>query len=109
MASKNLIEFTDGNFDQEVLNSNLPVLIDLWASWCAPCHMISPIVEELADEYAGKLKVGKLNVDQNPNVPGRYNVRAIPTLLFFKDGKLYDQIVGVVPKSTIEEVIKRMV
>ncbi len=109
MASKNLIEFTDGNFDEEVLNSNLPVLIDLWASWCAPCHMISPIVEELADEYAGKLKVGKLNVDQNPNVPGRYNVRAIPTLLFFKDGKLYDQIVGVVPKSTIEEVIKRMV
>ena len=109
MASKNLIEFTDGNFDEEVLNSNLPVLIDLWASWCAPCHMISPIVEELADEYAGKIKVGKLNVDQNPNVPGRYNVRAIPTLLFFKDGKLYDQIVGVVPKSTIEEVIKRMV
>ncbi len=109
MASKNLIEFTDGNFDEEVLNSNLPVLIDLWASWCAPCHMISPIVEELADEYAGKLKVGKLNVDQNPNVPGRYNVRAIPTLLFFKDGKLYDQIVGVVPKSTIEEVIKRIV
>ena len=109
MASKNLMEFTDGNFDEEVLNSNLPVLIDLWASWCAPCHMISPIVEELADEYAGKLKVGKLNVDQNPNVPGRYNVRAIPTLLFFKDGKLYDQIVGVVPKSTIEEVIKRMV
>jgi len=109
MASKNLMEFTDGNFDEEVLNSNLPVLIDLWAIWCAPCHMISPIVEELADEYAGKLKVGKLNVDQNPNVPGRYNVRAIPTLLFFKDGKLYDQIVGVVPKSTIEEVIKRMV
>ncbi|MCD6255369.1 MAG: thioredoxin [Deltaproteobacteria bacterium] len=109
MASKNLIEFTDGNFDEEVLNSNLPVLIDLWASWCAPCHMISPIVEELADEYAGKIKVGKLNVDQNPNVPGRYNVRAIPTLLFFKDGKLYDQIVGVVPKSTIEEVIKRIV
>jgi len=109
MASKNLMEFTDGNFDEEVLNSNLPVLIDLWAIWCAPCHMISPIVEELADEYAGKLKVGKLNVDQNPNVPGRYNVRAIPTLLFFKDGKLYDQIVGVVPKSTIEEVIKRIV
>jgi len=109
MASKNLIEFTDGNFDEEVLNSNLPVLIDLWASWCAPCYMISPIVEELADEYAGKIKVGKLNVDQNPNVPGRYNVRAIPTLLFFKDGKLYDQIVGVVPKSTIEEVIKRIV
>ncbi len=108
MASKNMTEFTDANFEEEVLHSNLPVLIDLWAVWCAPCHMVSPIVEELADEYTGKLKVGKLNVDQNPTVPGHYNVRAIPTLLFFKDGKLYDQIVGAVPKSTLEEVIKRI-
>lgn len=108
MASKNITEFTDANFEEEVLNSDLPVLIDLWAVWCAPCYMVSPVVEELADEYAGKLKVGKLNVDQNPSVPGRYNVRAIPTLLFFKDGKLYDQIVGAVPKSTLEEVVKRI-
>ena len=95
------MEFTDANFQQEVLNSDVPVLIDFWAVWCGPCKMIAPFVEEIAKEYEGKVKVGKLDVDNNPNVSMQYGIRSIPTILFFKDGKVADQIMGAVPKNMI--------
>ncbi len=95
------IEITDANFDQEVLNSELPVLIDFWAVWCGPCKMIAPVIEEIAGEYSGKIKVGKLDIDNNQQVSVKYGIRSIPTLLIFKDGKIVDQIVGAVPKAAI--------
>lgn len=91
----------DNNFKKEVLESDIPVLIDFWAEWCAPCHQIAPIVEEIANEYAGKLKVAKLDVDSNPNISMNYGIRSIPTLLVFKDGKPYETIVGAIPKKQI--------
>ena len=91
----------DGNFQQEVLNSDLPVLVDFWAQWCGPCHMISPFVEEIAKEYQGKLKVCKLNVETGPQVSSSYGVMNIPTLMIFKNGEVVDKIVGVVPKGEI--------
>ena len=100
------IEITDANFINEVEKSSIPVLIDFWAVWCGPCKMIAPIVEELAGQYDGKVKIGKLDVDNNPGVATKYGIRSIPTLLLFKDGKLVDQIVGAVPKGHIEEKLK---
>ncbi len=99
------IEITDANFEQEVLKSDVPVLIDLWAVWCGPCKMIAPFIEELAGEYQGKVKVGKVDVDNNPNVSIQYGVRSIPTLLFFNGGKVVDQIIGAVPKTAIAQKI----
>ena len=93
------ITFTDDNFDSEVLKSDKPVLIDFWAVWCGPCRMIAPIVEELANEFDGKIKIGKLDVDENQGVSIKYGVRSIPTLLIFKDGKVKDTVIGAVPKS----------
>ncbi|HUX59973.1 MAG TPA: thioredoxin [Ignavibacteriaceae bacterium] len=95
------ITITDENFDAEVINSDKPVLIDFWAVWCGPCRMIAPIVEELAVEYSGKLKIGKLDVDNNQQTSIKFGVRSIPTLLIFKDGKLKDTIIGAVPKAQI--------
>lgn len=95
------LEFSDSNFEQEVLNSDTPVLVDFWAEWCGPCRMIGPIVEELATEYDGKAKIGKMNIDNNPGTPMKYGVRSIPTLLVFKNGEVVDKIVGAVPKTTI--------
>jgi len=95
------MEFTDANFQQEVLNSDLPVLIDFWAVWCGPCKMIAPLIEEIAKDYEGKVKVGKVDVDNNPNISMQYGIRSIPTLLFFRDGKVVDQIMGAVPKNAI--------
>ena len=95
------VEITDTNFEQEVIKSEIPVLIDFWAVWCGPCKAIAPIVEELASEYDGKLKVGKLDIDNNQEVSIKYGIRSIPTLLLFKDGKIVDQIVGAVPKAQI--------
>ena len=99
MASENVITFTDENFDTEVLGSDVPVLVDFWAVWCGPCRMIAPIIDELAETYAGKAKIGKMNVDENRGVSGRFKITSIPTLLLFKNGQVVQQIVGARPKK----------
>ena len=103
-----VMEVNDANFDQEVLQSEQPVLVDFWAGWCGPCKMIAPFVDGVAATYAGKLKVAKVNVDQNGATPSRYGIRGIPALLFFKGGKVADQIVGYVPQNVIEEKVQRI-
>ncbi|MFL3044926.1 MAG: thioredoxin [Candidatus Neomarinimicrobiota bacterium] len=107
--AENLIEFTDNNFDKEVLKSNLPVLVDFWAEWCGPCKMIAPIVEEIAGDYAGKVKVGKVNVDFNNQVAMQYGIRGIPALLVFKGGSVANQIVGAVPKNNITQILDEVI
>ncbi|MGC9364098.1 MAG: thioredoxin [Fidelibacterota bacterium] len=101
-----MLEFTDSNFEQEVLQADLPVLVDFWAAWCMPCLKIAPIVEELEEKYKGRMKFGKVNVEDNPMFPQNYGIRSIPTLLIFKDGKVYSQIVGAVPRHKLEENIQ---
>ena len=103
--AENIINVSDSNFESMVLQSDLPVLVDFWASWCAPCRAIAPIVEEMSNEYAGKVRVAKMNVDENPATPGKYGVRGIPTLILFKGGKVLDQLVGAVPKGQIKDLI----
>lgn len=107
MASDAVLTLTDANFDSDVLQSDLPVLVDFWATWCAPCKAISPLIDTVANEYAGKVKVGKVNVDDNPATPGKYGVRGIPTLVLFKDGQVVDQVVGAVPKSQLDALIAK--
>lgn len=94
-------QFTDSNFDSEVLKSDKPVLVDFWAEWCGPCRMVGPIVEEIARDFDGKISVGKMNVDENMDIPSKYGIRSIPTLMIFKNGELVDKIVGAVPKASI--------
>ena len=108
MAGAGVLEVTDANFEQEVLRSEQPVLVDFWAAWCGPCKMIGPFVDGVAATYAGKLKVTKVNVDQNAATPSRYGIRGIPALLFFKNGKVADQIVGYVPQNVIEEKVQKL-
>lgn len=103
------VEFTDTNFDQEVMKSNVPVLVDMWAAWCGPCRLIGPVVEELAGKYQGKMKMGKLNVDDHPQVAARLRIMNIPTLLLFKGGSEVDRIVGVVPKEELTRRIERVI
>src|SRR6056297_1535368 len=100
------IEVTDANFDEKVLQSDKPVVVDLWAEWCGPCKMIGPIIEEIGKEYDDQVVCAKLDVDSNPQTPTKYRVRNIPTILFFKDGELKDKQVGAVPKNTILEKLK---
>jgi thioredoxin 1 len=107
MAGNGIIEMTDARFDQEVLKSETPVLVDFWAAWCGPCRAIAPIVDELASEYAGKVKVAKMDVDSNNATPMRYGVRSIPTLLVFKGGQVQEQIVGYMPKEQIQKALEK--
>jgi thioredoxin 1 len=105
----NTVEFNDANFEQEVLKSELPVLVDFWAPWCGPCRMIAPSIEALSTEYAGKVKIGKLNSDDNPDVSAKFGIRSIPTLLIFKNGEVVNQLVGALPKDKIAEQLDRAI
>lgn len=106
--AEDVLEIDDSVFDAEVLKSDKPVLIDFWAPWCGPCRAISPLVEELASEFGDKIKFVKCNVDENPITPGKYGIRSIPTLMFFKDGNVVDQVIGMVARSKLEEVINKI-
>lgn len=103
--SKNVKTFTDKNFDAEVLKSDVPVLVDFWAEWCGPCRVIGPVVEQIAQEYRGKVKVGKVDVDSNPSTSVKYGIRSIPSLLVFQGGTVSNQVVGAVPKKDIEKLL----
>lgn len=109
MASAEIVELSDSSFESEVIKSDKPVLVDFWAPWCGPCRILAPIVEEIAESYTGRLKVGKLNVDDNQEITMRYRIRSIPTLILFKNGQALDQIIGAVPKTEIEKVVKKVV
>jgi len=109
MASNDLVILQDATFAEEVLKSDIPVLVDFWAVWCGPCKAIAPTVEELAKQYKGKVKVAKMDVDEHQQVPQQYAIRSIPTLLIFKGGRVVDTIVGIVPKAKLEESLKKAI
>ena len=100
------IKLTDQNFEQEVLRADMPVLVDFWASWCGPCRMLAPVIAEIAEEYAGKVKVGKVNVDEQPNLANRYGIASIPTVMLFKDGEVVNTSLGYRPKNELETMLK---
>jgi thioredoxin 1 len=100
-------EVTDSTFKDEVLDSTVPVLVDFWAPWCGPCRMVAPVVEEIADQYEGKIKVVKVNTDDNPQIASQYGIRSIPTLMIFKDGQKADTVVGAVPKTTLSNTLEK--
>ena len=101
------VAVTDNDFDEKVLNAGTPVLVDFWAEWCAPCRMIAPIVDELSQEYDGKITFTKVDVDANPQISLKYGIRSIPTLLVFKDGKPFDQVIGAVPKAMLKKSLEK--
>lgn len=102
------IEVTDSSFEKVILQSDLPAVVDFWAVWCGPCKIIAPYLEQLAEEYEGKVKIAKMDVDNNPQTPTKYGIRSIPTVIFFKNGKVVDQIIGAQPKANFQEKIKKM-
>jgi thioredoxin 1 len=104
----NILEVTDETFDSEIINSDKPAVVDFWAAWCGPCRMVGPVVEELAKEYEGQIKVAKMDVDQNRQTPARFGIRNIPTIIFFKNGDVAQTIIGAQPKSSLEEEIKKL-
>jgi len=108
MADREIVEISDTTFDSEVLKSSTPVLVDFWAPWCGPCRILAPIIKEISDSYSGKIKVGKINVDENQLTTMKYGIRSIPTLIVFKDGDALEQIIGAVPKSEIERLINKI-
>ena len=107
MAAENVQKFTDGNFDESVLQNGQPVLVDFWAEWCGPCKRLGPTIEQLASEYAGKVTIGKLNVDENPNTAIKFQIRGIPAVLLFKGGHLVESIVGLAPKEDFKKVLDK--
>ena len=102
-------EVTDQNFEAEVLNSDKPAIIDFWAEWCAPCRAIAPIIKELAEQYGDQVKIAKMDIDSNPNTPGQYGIRAIPTVLAFKDGQVVEQLTGARPKADFEAMVEKLI
>lgn len=108
MSEENLLHVTDENFEAEILKSEKPVLVDFWAAWCGPCKAIAPTIEALAEEYAGQIRVAKLDVDNNPKSAMKFGIKAIPTMIMFKDGEVSDQITGAVGKAQLEEAIKKV-
>ena len=107
MASSNIVQVVDSAFDEEVMESEVPVLVDFWAPWCGPCRALSPVIEEISNDYEGSVKVGKVNVDENPQTTMKFRIRSIPTLIVFKNGEVAEQIVGAVPKSEIEKILDK--
>ena len=109
MAEEKVITVTDADFEEKVLKSGQPVMVDFWAAWCGPCRMMTPVVDELAGVYDGKVVVAKMNVDENPQTPAKYGVRGIPNIKLFQGGQVVDEIVGAVPRQKLEELIKKVV
>ncbi len=103
-----LMEVTDATFEQEVINSDLPVIVDFWAVWCGPCKMIAPIMEDISQEYDGKIKVAKVDVDNNPNIAVKYGIRSIPTVMIFQDGKVKEQVIGAYPKAHFVDKVENI-
>jgi len=109
MASEAIIQLDDASFDAEVISSDKPVLVDFWAPWCGPCKALGPVIDEISNDFVDKVKVGKVNVDENPEISMKFGIRSIPTLIVFKNGEVQEQIIGAVPKSEIEKALEKVI